>query len=869
MTRHSLPTLSSIAAALCTVVPIPALAAPVVWITDGNSFWDIADNWSPSPPGIADDATIDVAGARTVTLRATGGPFSVNSLTVRGDDVLAISGGALALQGLSTADNLTGLSSLARLTQSGGVLEGAGTMTVTDVASLTGNGTHRGTGLTVLHGTTTLNGFNLDAGRVLRNEGTATLTGGMNLNPTDAAGAGTLQNAAGAVFDVRTFNLSITASSFATDPASNAAIQNAGTFRKSTNGNYNVNVRFLHEAGGTIDLQAGSFSFSAGGAFHGAVTLASGTALAFTGGTHSVGTGASFDGAGSWTLSGAGTVLDLEAPTTVESTFTMTGGTVRGADLVLAGPASLTISSSLGVMTGPGTTFLQGSATVSGGANNPFGLDAGRVLRNEGTMTLTGVVNLNRLDTPGAGRIENVAGALVDVRTFNQSIAASSFVGDTGVDARVTNAGIFRKSTTGSYGIAVPFINLALATLDVQSGSFNFSAGSTHDGAVILAQNAGLSFSGGAHSVGADATFTGPGTLTLAGAGTVLDLTAPNRIDSAFTMTGGTIRGADLDLHGPYALTISSSLGVLAGATTTRLLGDGTVSGGPNNTFGLDSKHVLRNEGTMTITGVLDLNRLSTTGAGRIDNMAGGLIEVKTFNQSIHATDWTATNPLDSGADARIDNAGIFRKNSTGTYSILVPFFNTGTVEVLSGGLRMQSFSNGGTVNVGPGGVFTVAGTRFINEGLIQGAGTVVATTGGVYNAGVIGPGNSPGHLTIDGDLEMADTGVLRIEVNGVDDHDLLTVTGDALLGGQLEIVRLEGYAPTLGDSFIVMTFRGRTGTTFDDVSFVGFAPGVRFDLTYRDQDILLGVAAIPEPGTWAMLLAGTGLLAWRARRRC
>lgn len=1062
--------LSVVAAAVSALFAGPAQSAPVLWVPTANGNWDIAANWNPGLPDVNDDVTIDVAGARVVTVRSTGGPFAINSLIVGGDDALTISGGSLTINGLPSSDNATGASILAQLTQNaGGILGGTGLVTVTGAASLTGNSIHTGPGTTVLQGATALSGLHLDAGRVLRNEGTATLTGGMNLNITDAAGTGRIENAAGAVFDVRTFNLSLTASNFAGDSGTSAVIDNAGIFRKSTGGTYSVGVsfnnlatgtidlvlggfsfsaggsyngavtmatgttltwsggthtvhsgatftgdgtlaasgaviqldaattvnsRFSHSSGslqgadltlngistltgathagtgttttkgastwsgftldagrvlrnegnaavtgglnlnatnapdagrvenaqgavidvqtfnlsmfasnfagdtgadagignagifrkstnggytvsvpfanlatGTIDVQAGSFNFTGGGTYSGAVTLASAGTLTFGGGTHAVGAGASFQGPGTLTLIGAGTVLDLLAPTTVNSAFTMNSGTVRGANLTLGGVTTLAMSS-FGVMSGNATTTLTGTSSVGGGANNPFGLDAGRVLRNEGSMTITGVLNLNRLDTPGAGRIENAAGKLINVTTFNQSIVASSFTGDTGADALVSNAGIFRMSGSGGYTVAVPFLNLATGTIDVQNGSFNFTAGGTYNGAVVLANNTALGFGGGTHNVGSGATFSGPGTLTLAGAGTVLNLLAPTTIDSRFSMTGGTIGGANLVLNGPYALTISSSLGVLAGPTTTTLQGSGTVSGGPNNTFGLDAGHVLRNQGTMTITGVLDLNRLSTTGSGRIDNASGALIDVRTFNQSIFATNWVATNPLDSGGDARVNNAGTFRKSTSGTYSVFVPFFNTGVVEVLAGGLNIPSFSNGGTVNVAAGATFTVSGSSFVNTGLIQGGGTVITPTGGMTNAGTIGPGNSPGHLTIDGDLIMATDGVVSIELNGVADFDLLTVIGDATLGGELDVVRLAGYTPTIGDSFIIMTFNDRHATTFGRVNFLGFGSGVEFNVTYREQDVLLGVAAVPEPETWAMLLGGLGLVGLVAGRR-
>ncbi len=846
----------------------PAVAASVSWV-DASSFWDLTANWNAGLlPTVADDALIDASGARTVTIRSLGGPFGVNSVTVGIDDTLAITTGSLTINGLPTSDNPSGASNLARFTQTGGSLGGPGVVTITGQASL-GNGLHTGASSTILKGSSTLSGLHLDAGRILRNEGTATVTGGMNLNSTAAAGSGRIDNVAGALMDVRTFNLAIGATSHAGDAAA-ALIDNSGIFRKSSAGSYAINVPFFNRAGGTIDVQAGNFAFNAGGSYSGAATLAAGRFLTFGAGTHTINAAASFTGEGTLGLSGAATILDLAVPTTVNSAFAMSGGTVKGADLTLTGPATLGISSSLGVMSGAATTFLQGVSSVGGGPNNPFGLDAGRVLRNEGSMTIVGVVNLNRLDAPGAGRIENAANALIDVRTFNQSIHATSHASDTGADALIDNAGIFRKSTGGGYSINVPFINASSGVVDVQAGGFVFNAGSSHRGAVALAAATGLTLGGGTHDIHAGASFSGPGTLTLAGTPTVLNLIAPTTVDSAFAMSGGTIKGADLTLTGPVAIAISSALGVMSGPGTTTVTAASGVSGGVNNPFGLDSGRVLRNEGTMTVTGVLDLNRLDATGSGRIVNAAGAIIDVRTFNQSIIARDRSSTNPLDTGADARIDNAGIFRKSTTGSYGVGVHFNNTGTVEVLAGRLVFASFSNAGTVQVGENASFEISGQSFVNEGRIEGVGSVFLPATGLVNAGLISPGSSPGRLTIEGDLQMQTTGVVEIELNGVSpaDFDLLEIAGDATLGGELSVARLAGYAPALGDSFVVMTIQGSRTGEFAVESFHGFGAGVVFAVTYNDHDVTLGVTAVPEPATWIMILAGLGLVMGIAQRR-
>ncbi|MBI1396031.1 MAG: hypothetical protein GC151_08610, partial [Betaproteobacteria bacterium] len=543
LTRPALSLLS-----LAILATLPARAAPVVWSdTAGSSYWDIASNWVPGLPGPGDDATIDVTGTRTITVRSTGSPFELNSITMTGDETLAIASGTLTLDGLGTADNVSGQSLLAHLHQTGGILGGSGAVIVTGDATVAG--TQSGSGTTTLQGTSTFGSFYLDGGRTVTNEGTATLTAGMNLNIGSDAGAGRIENAQAGVLDVRTSNRAISASSFAGDDGSDAAVDNAGIFRRSTAGGYTINVRFINQATGLIDVQAGGLTFNNDSDLSGAVSLASGSYLSLAGGgTHTLRAGASFTGDGTLSLGGPATVLEVASPVTVDSAFSMSGGTLEGADLVLAGPSTLSINTSYGVMTGPGTTTLRGDGHIYGGGNNPFGLDAGRVLRVEGNTVIGGSISVNYDTVPGSGRIENAAGAVIDVQSSNHSIYARSYTGDDGSDARVDNAGTFRKSTTGNYGVGVTFNNLATGTVDVQAGTFTFSGGGDDSGVVNLASGASLSLAGGTHTIRAGASFTGDGTLVVAGGGTVVHVMAPTAIDTNFTMSGGTVEGADLVL---------------------------------------------------------------------------------------------------------------------------------------------------------------------------------------------------------------------------------------------------------------------------------------------------------------------------------
>ncbi len=869
--------------ALCTAVlglctAAPATAASVNW-TGVSGFWDLVANWNSNPalPGVGDSAVIDVAGVRTITVRATGGPFLVDSLTLPGDDLLAIAGGSLTLAAGFTNNagtsitsgslNLNGASSMASLTQSAaGVLGGIGLLTVGGTASL--SGTHTGIGSTILQGATTISGLNLDAGRVLLNQNTVTLNGGMNLNPANNTGAGRIDNAIGALFDVRTFNLSIAASGLADLNAlpGYPVFNNAGELRKSTSGGYGISVPLNNT--GKIDVQLGSLSLNAGGNNSGSNTIAAGSSLILAAGVHDLLAGASFTGAGALTVSGAGTVVNIVAPTTVGSAFTMGGGTVQGGNLTLTGATNIAISSSLGMMSGAGTTFLQGATSIAN-----FSLDAGRVLRNEATTNLVGSIDLNRTAAAGAGRIENAAGALFDVRTFNHGISSTNQgAADNGLDAAVNNAGIWRKSASANnYGISVRFNNLAGGVVDVQTGGFTFSGGGSHRGAAMLATGTSLALGGGTHDIHAGASFSGAGTLAVNGAATVVNIDTPLTIASGFSQSGGTIQGSDLTLSGPTALGIVSSLGHMTGASTTTLQGATRIGG--VNAFGLDAKRVLRNEGDLMLVGAIQMNRTDAIGAGRIENTTSGVVDVQTFNLSISSAD---QGVLDRGLDARFDNAGLFKKTSTGNYTIAVPFFNTGIVSVEKGSLTFSGGIAGqfGRIVVGAGTALGHAGV-LDNRGVLQGAGTISAST--VSNSGRVSPGLSPGRLTIAGNYAQRADGDLEVELENLSSFDLLSATGGASLAGTLTVRPFGGYLPVVGDSFVILASGGTLSGAFDGSPIAaGFGADVDFEVSYDYslRTVTLQVAqitAVPEPAAGWLLLAGLGGVAcaagWRKRR--
>lgn len=85
-----------------------------------------------------------------------------------------------------------------------------------------------------------------------------------------------------------------------------------------------------------------------------------------------------------------------------------------------------------------------------------------------------------------------------------------------------------------------------------------------------------------------------------------------------------------------------------------------------------------------------------------------------------------------------------------------------------------------------------------------------------MVNAAEVGPGGSPGTLTIVGSYTQTSAGTLNLELGGLapgSQHDRLAVKGPATLDGALLVSLIDGFQPFGGDSFEVMTWFTRSGS--------------------------------------------------------
>ena len=118
---------------------------------------------------------------------------------------------------------------------------------------------------------------------------------------------------------------------------------------------------------------------------------------------------------------------------------------------------------------------------------------------------------------------------------------------------------------------------------------------------------------------------------------------------------------------------------------------------------------------------------------------------------------------------------------------------------------------NGGTVT---------AGLVDVTGGLVKGAGTVAANVNN--SAGTVGPGASPGILTIAGNYTQGPSGVLNAEIAGTTPgslYDQLIVTGNVSLDGTLNTTLLSGFVPAAGDTFNLVQAGGTLSGTFTTIN--------------------------------------------------
>ncbi len=872
------------AAPIADAAPGPEAAGCPGTIQFDNSaatgLWQTATNWDLDRlPTSTDDVCIPAGFSVTMGT----GALPINTLYVAsGGSLLLSSGGTLSIAAASQV--------IGSLSMSLGTITGAGTLDISSSLSWT-SGVITGVGTVNANGGIALGGAavkDVTTSRVLNTSGTVTWTGTGGLR---VGGGATIHNSG-------TWDAQANATLLALAGTGMVFENKVGaTFRKSGGGG-TTSIDIPFDNAGTVDVQNGTIGLTNGGSGTGAFQGSAATTLRFGGGTYTLGStssvnvpavtvasgtldvsgaytaGATSITAGALLLNPAANLVSLGSSLTVSggavtlgsgeaialTTLTLSAGTIQGGDPVTVSGA---FNWSGGILTGAGTLNANGGATVSGTAVKD--LTQSRVLNVAGSSTWSGTGGMRI----GSGASLHNAGTF----TAQSDAALSTLAGATPLFDNQVGA-VFRKSgTAGTTTVDVPFDNHG--TVDIVSGTVDFSSGGTGSGPFTGAAGTTLRFGGGNYTLGGGASVSA---ANVALAGATVDISCPYNAATSTSITLGTgtfnpaanltSLGSALSVGGG-TLTLDSGEAI---SLTTLTQTGGTLQGGD----------------AIAVSGSMAWSAGVVTGSGTVDanggiTYSGPAVKDLTGSRSLNTTGTTHwSGPVRLGGTASIHNSGIWQSESdgsisrllagvrfenrpgatlrktagTGTTTVDVVFDNDGAVEVQSGTL---SIAHGGTgtgtfsglaattLDFG-GGTYTLTGTSSITAPAVTISGAATLTVNGTWaptasttlNFGSV-TFNPVATVTTLGNAVSLATGTMTLNSGELITTDSLTISGGTLAG--VDEVHVTG---PLNWSGGVMTGAANT------VAVSGMAisgPGVK--------DLTLGRQLITEAGnvTWS----GTG----------
>jgi RHS repeat-associated protein len=709
------------------------------------------------------------------TIESVGGNLSLEGTWTSSGTLIADQGGALGLNG-TTWHNTGTLTS----TNNSSVYLG-GTFTLADLGMFNRTG-----GVVYLTG-------------VLNNTGTT-----LALNDTNGSWVllgGTIQG--GTVSTAGSAQLQ--GSDNSTGALSGVTL--AGTL-EIARGNYNLAVtNGLTLANGMVDMAYGSYLH-----FDGTQTLGGTGNLLFNGngffttlgvtGTGSVltiapgiiihGTNGTIS-AGTDSLDNQGTINGDLSTTTIPLTVTGTNWTNEG-----------TLEAAGGVLSLAGTYSSSGSIAVSNSGTVNLGgtwSSTGTISDASGAMNLGGTFSTSRLGTlVGQGGI-NLTGTL----TNDATLSLNNATGSVNLRGGTINGGTI--ATTGNAELVALYEGGTLNGVTL-AGTLDEDVAQVRGGPLNV--TGGMTLSNGTIKIGAGNVIHFIGRETLGGTGTFLFADSNTSTQLSVDNNGALTIGASVMIHG------NSGIVGTAGSSVTN---NGTVA---SDGAGTISVLGVTNYATGTLTG----------GTWQVSN--NSILEIMGANVTTNA----ASVVID-GAGSRIysDTA------NTNAFAGLAANAASGQFTIQNGAnlnLGPASLMNGGSLTVGAGSALTVASytqtagsttllgtlgaatpaagtpgqsTVSLQGGTLSGAGTLNAD---VANAGQVMPGPSLGILTVNGNYAQSSTGTLDTEVGGTTPgtgYSQFAVSGTATLGGTLNVTLVNGFGPSSGQVFQIITFASASGS--------------------------------------------------------
>jgi autotransporter-associated beta strand protein len=454
-------------------------------------------------------------------------------------------------------------------------------------------------------------------------------------------------------------------------------------------------------------------------------------------------------------------------------------------------------------------TFINKSGTVSGGMFQGFTQFSDTATAGNGSFvnqggTTSNVINggrtsFNDTSTAGEATITN-DGALASNAGFGETV-------------------FFNNSTAGSATI----INNGGTVTGARGGNTEFFAfsGSPTAGSATIINNGGM-VSGADGGLTLFTSFTGTPT---AGSATIIN-------------NGATVSGA------AGGSTVFN--GTSTGASATLIANAGSNGGGG---------------------GTIVFEDQSTAGTARIQVFGNGSLDI-----SLHDAPGMTINAIEGDGNVFLgaNNLTVGSDNLSTTFAGAIQDGGEaggvgGSLSKIGTGTLVLSGLNTYTGDTNIRGVLQVDGSITSNT-FVRGTGTLAGT--GTINAGVsnlrgrVSPGGAlaaPGTLTVVEDFTQTQFAALMIQIAGTSDgqFSVLNVLGNASLRGFLDPVLVNGFVPSIGDSFVFLNAGSLSGQ-FDQIRPLLFDHGtLQWSVTYDPNHAILTVGpnTIPDGGSTFLLL--------------
>ena len=916
--------LAAVAVATVVFVASPTCAVDFFWHGTFDDDFSNAANWSPAggPPGDNDTATIDDGDVVFIYNDFTGSDY-VNALTIADGSTLNTNGyEAVVDNGVDAPTLVTGSgSSLVVLPYGGDPAHNAFVTNLVDVNSgglvdMQGGVLEVNAGPLALDSGTVAGFGQIDlefnpgaSTSLIVNDGTVRASGGtlaivvtspLGLVDLDGTGSGVVEIEIDSTLDIQG----------QLDGNQNPALS------MSAGSTFNVSETWGAGAGALFDITAGDGP---------AAATISGAPVTFAGmanigaGTWVV--GPDFDAVAATVNVGGGpddTTIQLEGATTFTNLnlINIGGGTanltVNGVTTIVqaildwdANETGTTTVGPAGVLTLDVDQIDLGNNDFDGTINNSGEIDVnltnpsdfwtmggtlnldtatGAVI-NPGNMAIAGTVNLingpagidgpakveaNEIVLFGGGNVAVVNGAsgAILVGSLAQIFSGAAVTVGNGSTLRL--GGNFSFAPGATFGVTGTSIIEIDPGASVEVNQFNVKLGASFDLGSGAICNFTASSLGGAGNVFTDITLNDDAELILnqtglpcttfhgdinfvgTGAG-VFSVTCPDSVDG--TLVGGvivsaptaTIRG-DVKLeNAQVSIDASSELAFEDSPVFSAMDVDvpGDIRLKSQTTFignNILKANTVSFEGDIDFLGdtTVDANQIDSSGAppAAVTTIADGT--TTTFNVDVEFWEW------ESDVDVGDGTWGVFTSNPSEFWTMRGSLFGAWPDDPMD----PPSLD---TNNV------DIAGEL---------RGDVLVRVDRVRVSGFAGPGNSAGVIHVAGDYEQTATGVYEAEIGGLiagDEYDHIFVEGSATLDGELDIVLIDGFVPTPGDTFEVLTYADHLGEFSALTGDVVFGPGGDFFHPLYQAGRLLLYVPIGGDANLDGTIDGLDYLVWAA----